>query len=94
VIAMTVMTVNEEHERRGGTARRWAESGAEAAVVLGATALPAAWHSLDGGLVVVLAGMLMVITGAVYALHTVTFDLLRVVPDRQGEKVSFTHGEE
>ncbi|WP_306211642.1 hypothetical protein [Actinoplanes sp. RD1] len=86
---MTVMT-----SPASGTARRWMESGAEAALVLGATALPAAWHALDGTLTAVLAGMLVVITGAIYALHTVTFDLLRVVPDRHGGKFSFTHGEE
>ncbi|WP_305790199.1 hypothetical protein [Symbioplanes lichenis] len=86
---MTVMTAPS-----GGTARRLVESGTEATAVLGATALPAAWPALDGGLVAVLAGMLVVITGAIYALHTVTFDLLRLVPDRARGKISFTHGEE
>ncbi|MBU2669266.1 hypothetical protein KOI35_37720 [Actinoplanes bogorensis] len=57
---------------------RCAEATCQAAVVLGATLLPAAWQTLDSGLAAVLAGMFLVISAAIYALHAVTFDSFRL----------------
>jgi hypothetical protein len=62
--------------------RRLAESGAEAGFVLGTVALPSATPALDTTLATVLAGMLVLITGGVYALHAVTFDCFRVTGQR------------
>ncbi|MBM2622644.1 hypothetical protein JIG36_44800 [Actinoplanes sp. LDG1-06] len=61
---------------------RCAEATCQAAVVLGATLVPAAWPALDGRLAAVLAGMFLVITAAIYALHAVTFDFFRLTGHR------------
>ena len=70
-------------------ARRVAEAALEAALVLGLTALPTAWRALDGEIVVILAGMLAGLTAAIYALHAVTFDCLRLTG--QGRRGSFSY---
>ena len=69
--------------------RRLVESGAEAALVLGAVALPSAAPAFDTGLAAVLAAMLVLITFGVYALHAVTFDCFRLT--RQGARRAFTY---
>jgi len=72
---------------------RLAEAGAEAALVLGTVALPAA-RTFDSGLAAVLAAMLVLITGAVYALHAVTFDCFRLTAQRDKRNFSYTRNKE
>ena len=73
---------------------RLAEAAGEAAAVLGLTALPVAWRVLDPSLAAVLAGMLALLTLAVYALHAVTFDCFRITGHRTGQRFSYTRREE
>ena len=61
---------------------RCAEATCQAAVVLGATLLPAAWDALDARLGAVLATMLVIISAGIYALHAVTFDMFRMTGRR------------
>jgi len=61
---------------------RCAEATCQAAVVLGATLVPAAWRALDPGLAAVLAVMFVVLSGGIYALHAVTFDSFRLTGRR------------
>lgn len=61
---------------------RCAEATCQAAVVLGATLVPAAWQTLDGSLAAVLAAMFVMISAAIYALHAVTFDSFRLIRHR------------
>ncbi|MEV4704231.1 hypothetical protein [Actinoplanes sp. NPDC049316] len=75
-------------------ARRVAEAACEAALVLGLTALPTAWRALDGRIIVILAGMLGALTAAIYALHAVTFDCLRLTAQRQKGSFSYTQRKE
>lgn len=75
-------------------ARRLAEAAVEAGLVLGATALPTAWRALDGRLLAVLAGMLVVLTAATYALHAVTFDCFLLTNHRSRRQFSYTQREE
>ncbi|GAA2510824.1 hypothetical protein [Winogradskya humida] len=75
-------------------ARRLAEAAAEAGILLAVSALPIAWRTLDARLGVVLAGMFALLTAATYALHTVTFDCLRLTGDRQRGKFSYTQRKE
>ena len=65
---------------------RCAEATCQAAVVLGATLLPAAWRILDGSLAAVLATVLLIITAGIYALHAVTFDFFRLTGHR-GQRI-------
>jgi hypothetical protein len=71
-------------------ARRLAEAALEAGLVLGVSALPTAWRALDGGLVAVLAGMLVALTAATYALHAVTFDCFLMTGHRSRRQFSYT----
>jgi hypothetical protein len=73
---------------------RLAEAAAEAAAVLGLTALPVAWRVLDTSLAAVLAGMLAFLTLGVYALHAVTFDCFRMTGHRAEHGFSYTQREE
>jgi hypothetical protein len=73
---------------------RCAEAAAQAALVLGAVVLPAAWDAMDGPLTMVLAGMFALLTMAVYALHAVTFDCFRLTGQRPGREFSYTASEE
>jgi len=73
---------------------RLVEAGAGAALTLGTTTLPAAWHLLDGPLTGVLAGMWLLLTSGVYALHAVTFDCFRLTGQRRRQNFSFTRSEE
>jgi hypothetical protein len=75
-------------------AMRLAEAAGEAALVLALVTLPVAWRVLDGRLTAVLAGMLVLLTAAVYALHAVTFDCFRMIGHRPKGGFSLTHGEE
>ncbi|OJF13915.1 hypothetical protein BG844_12495 [Couchioplanes caeruleus subsp. caeruleus] len=75
-------------------ARRLVESACEAGLVLGVTALPAAWRALDGELTAVLAGVLAALTAATYALHAVTFDCFRLTAQRQKGSFSYTQRRE
>jgi hypothetical protein len=68
---------------RGLDLLRLAEAVAEAALVLGAVALPAAWRVLDTSVTAVLVGMLVILTAGVYALHAVTFDCFRMTSTRR-----------
>ena len=61
---------------------RCAEATCQAAVVLGATLVPAAWRALDPGLAAVLATMFVILSGGIYALHAVTFDSFRLTGRR------------
>ncbi len=61
---------------------RCGEATCQAAVVLGATLLPAAWRTLDGTLAAVLATTLLIISAGIYALHAVTFDSFRLTGPR------------
>jgi surface polysaccharide O-acyltransferase-like enzyme len=79
---------------RGLDPLRLAEAGAQAAVTLGLTALPAAWRVLDSSLVVILAGMLAALTLGIYALHAVTFDCLRMTGHRSRARFSYTQRED
>lgn len=76
------------------SARRLAESAAEAGIVLALAALPSAWHSLDTARGIVLAAMLVVLTAATYALHAVTFDCLRLTSDQGKSRFQTTQREE
>lgn len=71
-------------------ARRLAEAACEAGLVLGVVALPTAWRALDGGLLAVLAGMLLALTAATYALHAVTFDCFLLTGHRARRNLSYT----
>jgi len=73
---------------------RLAEAGAGAALTLAATTLPAAWDALDAPLTVVLAGMWLLLTSGVYALHAVTFDCFRLTGQGRRRIFSFTRSEE
>ncbi len=73
---------------------RLAEAAGEAAAVLGLTALPVAWRMLDTSLTAVLAGMLVLLTAGVYALHAVTFDCFRITGNRTRQGFSYTQREE
>jgi hypothetical protein len=73
---------------------RLTEAAGEAALVLGLVALPVAWRVLDTSLAAVLAGMLMLLTAAIYALHAVTFDCFRLTGPRPKGGFSLTHREE
>lgn len=75
-------------------AMRLAEAVGEAALVLALVTLPVAWRVLDGRLTAVLAGMLVLLTAAVYGLHAVTFDCFRMIGHRPKGGFSLTHGEE
>lgn len=70
------------------------EAACQAALVLGAVVLPAAWNALDGALAVVLAGMLALLTTGFYALHAVTFDCFRLTGQRARRGLSYTRSEE
>jgi hypothetical protein len=73
---------------------RLAEAGIEAALVLGVSALPTAWHVLDASLVTVLGAMWLLVASGVYALHAVTFDCFRLTGQRGKRNFSFTRSEE
>lgn len=73
---------------------RLAESAIESALVLGATAVPVAWHTLDGGLLTVLSAMWALLASGVYALHAVTFDCFRITGQRRRRIFSYTRSEE
>jgi hypothetical protein len=75
-------------------ARRLAEATLEAGLVLGAAALPTAWRVLDARLVAVLAGMLLALTAATYALHAVTFDCFLLTGHRARRQFSYTQRKE
>ena len=47
--------------------------------MLGLITLPVAWRVLDTSLAVVLAGMLVLLTAGIYALHALTFDCFRLI---------------
>ena len=81
-------------EGRGIDPLRLAEATGAAALVLAATALPVAWRTLDGSLAVVLAGMLVLLTAAVYGLHAVTFDYFRLTTNRREAGLSYTQRED
>jgi hypothetical protein len=73
---------------------RCMEAACQAALVLGAVVLPAAWNALDGSLAAVLAGMLALLTTGFYALHAVTFDCFRLTGQRARRGFSYTRSEE
>lgn len=73
---------------------RLAEAAGEAAVVLALVVLPPAWRALDTRLTAVLAGMLVLLTAGVYALHAVTFDCFRLAGHSRKGGFSLTHREE
>jgi hypothetical protein len=73
---------------------RLIEAASEAALVLGLVALPVAWRVLDTSLAAVLAGMLVLLTAAIYALHAVTFDCFRLTGPRKKGGFSLTHRED
>lgn len=73
---------------------RLAEAAGEAAVVLGLVTLPVAWRLLDSSLAAVLAGMLIILTAGVYALHAVTFDCFRLTGHRTRGQISYTQRKE
>ena len=75
-------------------ARRLAEATLEAGLVLGGAALPTAWRVLDAQLLAVLAGMLLALTAATYALHAVTFDCFLLTRDRARRHFSYTQRKE
>ena len=75
-------------------ARRLAEAALEAGLVLGAIAFPTAWRALDGPLLAVLAGMLVALTAATYALHAVTFDCFLLTNHRSRRQFSYTQRKE
>ena len=79
---------------RGLDPLRLAEAAVQAALVLGSVTLPAAWRVLDGPLAVVLAGMLLILTAAIYGLHAVTFDDLRLTGHRAAGALRYTHRED
>ena len=57
---------------------RCTEAATQAAIVLVVVTLPGSWRALDLGLAAVLGAMWLVLTGAVYSLHAVTFDCFRL----------------
>lgn len=61
---------------------RCTEAATQAAIVLVSVALPSAWRVLDSGLAVVLVAMWLVLTGAIYSLHAITFDHFRLTGQR------------
>jgi hypothetical protein len=67
---------------RGPGPLRLAEAATEATLILGVFTLPTAWQALDSSLVVIFGVMLAILTAAVYALHAVTFDSLRLTGHR------------
>jgi len=73
---------------------RCMEAACQAALVLGAVVLPAAWNALDASLVAVLAAMLALLTTGFYALHAVTFDCFRLTGQHRRRFFSFTRSEE
>ena len=75
-------------------ARRLAEATLEAGLVLGVAALPTAWRVLDARLMAVLAGMLVALTAATYALHAVTFDCFLLSRHRARRHFSYTQRKE
>jgi hypothetical protein len=83
---------------RGLDPLRLAEAAAQAALVLGLFTLPTAWRMLDGSLATVLAGMMIMLTLVVYALHAVTFDCFRLTGHRSAGRVpdgfGYTHRED
>ena len=79
---------------RGLDPLRLAEAGVQATLVLGLVTLPTAWRVLDGSLVAVLAGMLVVLTFVVYALHAVTFDCFRLTGHRTRGPLTYTRRED
>jgi hypothetical protein len=79
---------------RGLDPLRLAEAAVQATLVLGLSALPTAWHVLDGSLAAVLAGMLISLTWAIYALHAVTFDCLRLAGHRPKQALRYTQRED
>jgi hypothetical protein len=80
--------------RRGIDRLRLAEAAGAAALVLGAVALPVAWRVLDTRVATVLAGMLVILTAGVYALHAVTFDCFRMTGHRARRGFSYTRRED
>jgi hypothetical protein len=66
---------------------RLAEAGTQAVLVLGVAILPTAWGALNGPVAAALLAMLVGLTAAIYALHAVTFDCLRLTRTR----ISITH---
>ena len=75
-------------------ALRLTEATGEAALVLALVALPVSWRLPDARLTAVLAGMLVLLTAVVYALHAVTFDCFRMTGHRPKGGFSLTHGED
>ena len=75
-------------------ARRLAEAALEAGLVLGVVALPTAWRVLDAELMAVLAGMLLALTAATYALHAVTFDCFLMTGHRARRPIPYTQRKE
>jgi hypothetical protein len=73
---------------------RLAEAGAGAGIALGLGTLPTAWTVLSGPIGAILAGVWLVLTGGVYALHAVTFDFLRVTGQRRRRIFTCTRSEE
>lgn len=73
---------------------RLTEAATEAALLLGAVALPTAWRALDPALAAVLATMFAGFTAGTYALHTVTFDCFRLTGHRDRQQFSYTQRED
>jgi hypothetical protein len=73
---------------------RLAEAAVGAAVALGSSLLPAAWHALDLSMSAVLTAVWIVLTSGVYALHAVTFDTFRLTGQHRRRIFSFTRSEE
>ncbi|GAA0510085.1 hypothetical protein Ade02nite_52820 [Paractinoplanes deccanensis] len=67
---------------------RCAEATGQAAFVLGIAVFPVAWRGLDGAVGAVLAGMLVITSAGIYALHAVTFDSFRILNSRAAAPVS------
>jgi uncharacterized membrane protein len=61
---------------------RLVEAAAEATLILVLVLAPTGWRAMDGRLVAVLLGMLLVLTAGGYALHAVTFDYFRLTGHR------------
>ena len=79
---------------RGLDPLRLAEAAAQAALVMGLVALPAAWRVLDASLVAVLTAMLIMLTLGIYALHAVTFDCFRLTGPRLRSSLRYTQRED
>jgi uncharacterized protein YaaW (UPF0174 family) len=73
---------------------RIVEAGAGAGLALGVTTLPTAWTALSGPIGAVLVGVWLMLTGAVYALHAVTFDFFRLTGQRRRRIFTYTRSEE